>query len=341
MTLTSPTWWCKACRTLHHPGWDALALPPGSFSWAVGECAAHLGALVPSYARSARSLAYLTGIVMSDRELEWCTEGLGAAYSLPAWPPATPPPPADVLYVEADAVMLHFREAKPWHEVKVFCTWRQTGQTPHRPRYWTAEGAWDQHLAALQTLTEWEGLETAKVVVSLGDGAVALWTLLTALAPRAVQVLDWFHVQEHLATVATVLPDGSAWHKHQRDCLKTGRQREVIHTLLHLARAQTTPTAIKEAARRCAGYLFRHRLRLNYAAALAAGYPIGSGRIESACKSVVQQRCKGPGMRWEHHQAAAVLQARCAWLNEDWPRACQRWRATGQFAPGATLKQAA
>jgi hypothetical protein len=35
---------------------------------------------------------------------------------------------------------------------------------------------------------------------------------------------------------------------------------------------------------------------------------IGSGRIESACKLVVQQRCKGPGMRWGHPQADAVLQ---------------------------------
>jgi len=54
------------------------------------------------------------------------------------------------------------------------------------------------------------------------------------------------------------------------------------------------------------------------------GYPIGSGRIESACKQVVTTRCKGPGMRWEHPQAQAVLWARCAWLNGEWDRAIEQ-----------------
>ena len=306
----------------------------------MGQRAAHLGALLPSYARAADSLAYLTGIVLSARELELCAEGLGAAYTLPELPPGGRGPRADVLYVAADAVQLHFRDATPWHEEKVFCVWRQTGETLHPPSYWTGDGPWDTHLADLQTLAEAEGLLTAGVVVSLGDGAPPLWTLLTALAPRAVQVLDWYHVQEHLATVAALLPEGDAWHQIQRVHLRDGQSRQVLRDLLTLTRhAGSDP--LRKAARDCLGYLWRHRRRLDYATARARGYPIGSGRIESACKLVVQQRCKGPGMRWEHAQANAVLHARCAWLNDDWTRACRLWRATQRFAPLQEVKAAA
>jgi hypothetical protein len=298
--------------------------------------AAHLGTLLPSFARATASLTYLTAIVMSDRELELCTEGLGAAYTLPERAVSQPAPPADVCYVAADAVLLHFRDATPWHEAKVFCAWRQTGDTLHLPRYWTADGPWDTHLAALETLVEYEGLRTARVVVSLGDGAPPLWRLLTAVAPDAVQLLDWFHVQEHLALVAATLAEGLAWHAIQRVHLRDSQTRLVLRELVTLSR-QAPTAATRDAARGCLWYLWRHRRRLDYARARARGYPIGSGRIESACKLVVQQRCKGPGMRWEHAQAEAVLHARCAWLNEDWARAGCLWRATGRFAPRPAL----
>ena len=325
---------------MHRPTLHGLALPPGTYTWSVGERAAHLGALFPSYARATDSLAYLTGIVLSARELELCAEGLGAAYTLPELPPGERGPRAEVLYVAADAVQLHFRDATPWHEEKVFCVWRQVDSDLQPPRYWTADGPWDTHLAALQTLAEREGLLTAGVIVCLGDGAPPLWRLLTALASRAIQVLDWFHVQEHLATVATLLPEGKAWHHIQRVHLRDGASRRVLRELLTLTR-HAGGEAVRAAARACLGYLWRHRTRLDYATARARGYPIGSGRIESACKLVVQQRCKGPGMRWEHTQAEYVLHARCAWLNDDWRRACRLWRATRRFAPQQEVKTAA
>lgn len=340
--LTDARWWCPQCHRLYRPHLDTLALPPGTFTWAVGERAAHLGALLPAYARATDCLAYLTGITLSAREMELCTEGLGAAYRVPDRPRGTLGPPADVLFVEGDAVQLHFRDPKPWHEEKVFCVWRQVGETLMPPQYWTADGSWDAHLAALQSLAEREGLDTAKVIVSLGDGAHPLWTLLTALAPHAVQLLDWYHLQEHLATVAKLLPasDGAPWHAAQRAHLTAGAWRTVIRALLVHARDGDT-AELRKAATQCVGYLWWHRGRLNYPLARACGYPIGSGRIESACKQVVQQRCKGPGMRWEHAQVEAVLHARCAWLNADWAVACRQWRATGRFAPLGEVKQVA
>ena len=49
-----------------------------------------------------------------------------------------------------------------------------------------------------------------------------------------------------------------------------------------------------------------------------AGYPIGSGTVESACKVVVQQRMKQAGMRWSRSGAQTMLALRCALLSDRW-----------------------
>jgi hypothetical protein len=44
---------------------------------------------------------------------------------------------------------------------------------------------------------------------------------------------------------------------------------------------------------------FRNQVhRMDYPRYLAHGWQIGSGPVESACKTVVGQRLKGAGMRW-------------------------------------------
>ena len=46
------------------------------------------------------------------------------------------------------------------------------------------------------------------------------------------------------------------------------------------------------------GYLRNNLHRMNYPTYLANGWSIGSGAMESACKTVVGQRLKLSGMRW-------------------------------------------
>jgi hypothetical protein len=41
-----------------------------------------------------------------------------------------------------------------------------------------------------------------------------------------------------------------------------------------------------------------HRHRMHYAALRARNFPIGSGVVEAACKTLVSQRLKRSGMRW-------------------------------------------
>ena len=65
-------------------------------------------------------------------------------------------------------------------------------------------------------------------------------------------------------------------------------------------------------------YLENNRQYMKYDDYLAAGYPIGSGVIEGACRYVVKDRMERTGMRWEIEGASSMLQLRSLYLNGDW-----------------------
>ena len=78
-----------------------------------------------------------------------------------------------------------------------------------------------------------------------------------------------------------------------------------------------------EAVRQAVGYLFRQRHRLQYAAYRQAGYPIGSGAVESARKMVVQERMVQAGMRWRGGCAQGMLTLHCTLLSGCWEETWQ------------------
>ena len=71
-----------------------------------------------------------------------------------------------------------------------------------------------------------------------------------------------------------------------------------------------------EAADEVIGYLERHAHRMEYPEYLANGWCIGSGAVESACKTVVGQRLKLAGMRWGEDGAHAVCHLRALYRSE-------------------------
>ena len=71
-----------------------------------------------------------------------------------------------------------------------------------------------------------------------------------------------------------------------------GEVKEVVENLNHLE-AQDAQAA--EVVRKLIGYLTSHQLRVDYGFARKAGYPIGSGGIKSANKSISHVRLKRSG----------------------------------------------
>ncbi len=58
--------------------------------------------------------------------------------------------------------------------------------------------------------------------------------------------------------------------------------------------------------------------RIKYAEFLAAGYPIASGIIEGACRTVVKDRMERAGMRWIFKGANAMMGLRSIHLSDLW-----------------------
>ena len=63
------------------------------------------------------------------------------------------------------------------------------------------------------------------------------------------------------------------------------------------------------------GYFRDNRTRMKYDEYLAKGWFIGSGVVESACKTVLGKRFKQPGMFWSKKGADALLPFRTAFMS--------------------------
>ncbi len=141
---------------------------------------------------------------------------------------------------------------------------------------------------------ERRGFPQAGRRVVLGDGALWIWSLCQEQFPGAVQIVDLFHAKEHLWTVSQQLHVGhdtliKAWADERCDELEGGRFEAVLAAL-------RSASACEE-ARKCVEYMQRNRDRMRYAEFRAAGLCVGSGVVESGCKSIVGARLQIPGDR--------------------------------------------
>ena len=164
-------------------------------------------------------------------------------------------------------------------------------------------------------------LQRHKTLVCLMDGEAALWSVAGEWLPRAVGVLDLFHVLERLWQAAYYLhPEKSRsaeqFVTHRLRMLLEGKVGYVIGGLKRLRdglageKRRTMTTVI--------GYYENNRQHMRYDEYLAAGYPIGSGVAEGACRHLVKDRMEQTGMRWTVSGAQAMLHLRAHYLNGRW-----------------------
>jgi hypothetical protein len=171
-----------------------------------------------------------------------------------------------------------------------------------------------------------------KPVVCVMDGERALWKMLRALVPGVVCILDLFHVLERLWQAAYCFhSEGSdAAQEFVTDRLRRLLRGEVGYVIGGL-KQMATKSQIRRGGQRLRGarrgqltavigYLERNRRLMRYDEYLAAGFPIGSGVAEGACRHLVKDRMERTGMRWCVPGAQAMLDLRAVYLNDDWER---------------------
>lgn len=207
----------------------------------------------------------------------------------------------------------------PWVGA-VFNPWNKQGRRPGRrqqARYVSGLMSLDEIGAQLRRECEQVGVRQAEVIVALTDGGNGLEECLlkvaAGLGPKIEFILDFFHAKEHLREFARAFIPGEDERRNQveqwRLLLKSQGGEALVKTLKALD-LSAKPTAVEEARANLLGYFERNLHRMDYPRYLANGWQIGSGTIESACKTVVGQRLKASGMRWREYGTTAMCQLR-------------------------------
>lgn len=164
------------------------------------------------------------------------------------------------------------------------------------------------------------GLDRADVWVALTDGGAGLEDFVRENFPRVgAVILDFYHAAEYLAKLATALhptdeeaalEQTKSWSRLLRD--------EGGHVMVGVLESREWPTrkGLPAVRAEVLGYFGNQVDRMDYPTYEANGWYIGSGAVESACKTVVGQRMKGSGMRWSEAGSHAVCHVRALYRSE-------------------------
>lgn len=139
------------------------------------------------------------------------------------------------------------------------------------------------------------------------------------------RIIDFFHASEHLSHLAEAIHGKSSqkaktWYLKYRDILKNEKEGvlKLIRSVEYYLRSKSFSKARKQEIKMHLGYFKRHKKFMDYAVYKEKGWPIGSGVIEAACKSVVKQRMCRSGQRWSIKGGQAILNFRAIVKSERW-----------------------
>lgn len=171
--------------------------------------------------------------------------------------------------------------------------------------------------------THRRGVERATTVLAVNDGAEWIQEYIDLQRADAVRILDWAHASEyvHAAGHAAFAEGCGAWCDAQIGVLKRGDPVEVLVELARLGDTLGPDDPAHVTVTQSLTYLAKRIDQIQYAAFTQLGYPIGSGIVESANRSVVQARLKGAGMHWAVSSVNPLLALRSAICSDRWAEA--------------------
>ncbi len=190
--------------------------------------------------------------------------------------------------------------------------------------------------------THRRGLERAAEVCAVQDGAEWLQGLVDYHRADALRILDFAHAAEYVNEIGQAVQAAggrlpTTWLEGVLHRLKHQGPQRVLQHLTWLA-ARYPSAAVQEKLT----YLQKREAHMQYPTYQQAGWPIGSGSVESANKVVVEARLKGAGMRWGRQNVNPMLVLRNAVCNRQWKQTwatsvahrqalrTQRWQAKSQ-----------
>lgn len=348
MTLRRHYYHCQDCGRGAVPWDQALGLDATRQTPAAREVIALAGA-VDSFAESADKLLHkLSGLRVSESTVERVTEVVGAqigeaqaqgeVFGEPdPWDWHKDADGKTVAYVSADATGLGIQGPggakadgrminlgmiyNPIPEEKSRRAHPGRPRSRWQARYVTSLDGLDALGEPLRRQGEQVGMDAADRWVAISDGGSGLEEFLEGNFPRVeVVILDFYHAAEYLGEI------GRAWYPGDDEASKAW-SREWCHELKHtggeavLSELRTLaageiPSAVRTPLGEAIRYFENQKHRMDYPSYCAKGWQIGSGPVESGCKSVVGARMKQAGMRWGTDGAKHVGHIRALFRGE-------------------------
>ncbi len=208
-------------------------------------------------------------------------------------------------------------------EVKVGCVFTQTtvdqeGQAvrdPDSTTYTAAIESSDAFGWRIYAEACMRGVERAKKVVVLTDGARYNASITRMHFPEATHIIDLYHAREHLYALSRLLlPETGRRVEEKRwlQVLDDGQIEDLVDMIKPYlpSRGARRREALKEI-----NYFMDHAEKMRYAAFKKQGLFVGSGVVEAGCRTLIGQRLKKSGMFWSLDGANAIIASRCCQLS--------------------------
>ena len=334
---------CRRCGKGLFPFDRDAGMTARDLTPALERVAALAGAVADSFEKGAELLDEMAGVRASEATVERTAEDAGrrlsdaVAAGAAFGPKAAWSWPKDYdgrrcAYVELDATGVRQQAAGGGPAegrmayVGMVCNpgpewpWPDERPGPMRARYLAGLYALEEFAPLLRAPAGHVGMDRADRWIGISDGGNGLEGRLRENFPRVeLVILDSFHPAEKLTGLARLLyPKDEAQAEDQarrRRQLLKDEGGALLAAVLSEWEWPRRP-GLREAVDDLIGYLRRNAHRMEYPEYLAKGWCIGSGAVESACKTVVGQRLKLAGMRWGEDGAHAVCHLRALYRSD-------------------------
>lgn len=286
-----------------------------------------------SYGKGAEVLEKLAGVAVCEAQLYRVTDAYGALLEADIseeeqMVEVATVDAGEVVYAQMDGSMILTDE--DWREVKVGRLFRENDcQASHsekrngsirRSQYSAYLGNYQEFMDRFdREISPYKHLD--EHLVFLSDGALWIKNWIGENYPKATQILDFYHVKEHLARFAESAQIEATkrrgWLEEQAERLLNGDLEQVLQSIL----AYTLPLPKARAQQEnLVNYLLDNEYRMQYQVYLENGLFIGSGAIEAAHRTLVQCRLKQSGQRWSIRGAQNMLNLRVTYMSNQWAK---------------------
>ncbi len=312
------------------PADDALRIVCGCTPGAAKRLC-HMGAKSPSYAEASESLELLSGIRVSSNTIQRLINTVGPDMAMWALErePAKVRPERDVavcLEMDMTGVRLLKKYLKGVKGKKGDPKTRQIKcgvvfllERAEDGRYYKVPDS-SVHILSFCDVTEFSaqlemarqklGVKFATKLIIVSDGAEWIWNIVKDRFKHAFPVVDFWHAADHLHELCEFVHGKGDAATEQFTALRHKLKHYGVNCIIRHFETLEVAAQKRKGIEKRLHYFRTHQTRMQYHRYRREGWPIGSGEVEGACKSLIKQRTDLSGQRWSPDGALNVLWVR-------------------------------